>query len=235
MFRQTQVVADETPREFAVCFPPGTIFRVTNKHDATGRFTLLVKNDGTIKTLRYNDKTWKNPDMLKYYDGYSKEMIDITLPVWALNYTITADVKPPVGWYVGSSSLFQAHRSAPIGSVERHEASIALARNLKQLNQDWRTYVEQLQALYPFLKTIEKAPYSASVPLRMTTAEPQMNPVERPQTQAAPPQASPQAQAAPPQETITLTRDQMNYIYTMASGRALTDDVWAAAKQVASR
>jgi hypothetical protein len=116
---------------------------------------------------------------------------------------------------------------------------MALGRIHIQLNNDWRAYVEQLQALYPFLKTIEKAPYSAPGPLRLTNAEPQAapqptlpEPQDQPELLMPPPRV---ASASPPQETITLTRDQMNYIYTMASGRALTDDVWATVKLIANR
>lgn len=229
MFRQTQI-STETPREFAVCFPPGTIFRAVGTMNAAARFTILVKNDGTTKTLRCDDKTWKDPAMWRAFDGLNAGTFAKNLAEWK-NWTITVDVSTPKSWY---STAATSYRSLPDGA-SRDEIICTLNAAYAQVRNDWRSYLEQLQALYPFFKTIEEAPAGINVLLRMTTAGAQVQqaqPQEQPELLMPPPRV---ASASPPQETITLTRDQMNYIYTMASGRALTDDVWATVKLIANR
>jgi hypothetical protein len=235
IFRQTPV-ADETPREFPVCFPPGTIFRLSRASDPNARITALVKNDGCLKLLRYNEFTHKNPEMAKvpttFHNMTPGEFLGyMELEGIVEDATIVADVKPPRAWFTTRALWTSLGGRLVEGWKEQLTAACEKRRN------DWRAYLEQLQALYPIFKTIETAPEGTSVPLRMT-APPQPREVPEPQPQAErptllmPPSTAPQPQAP---ETITLTRDDMAYIYTMASGRAFTDDVWASLKQLATR
>ena len=231
IFRQTPV-ADETPKEFPVCFPPGTIFRLSRASDPQARITALVKNDGRLRLLRYNEFTWKNSEMAKVPTTFHDMTPDQFLSYMEIedimeDTTITADVRPQRDFWP-SYRLFK-DPIHPQNGLLKFRAAVEIA------SKDWCAYMEQLQALYPIFKTIKPASGGMNVPLRMT-APPQPReapPALQQPTLLMPPSAVPSA--APNQEAITLTRDDMAYIYTMASGRAFTDDVWASMKRLASR
>ena len=218
-------------------FPCGTIFRAS--HPSGVRITALVKEDGHIKVLRSNDLTYKSPN---WWPGYVEnkavgDFIDIyAKPGW----TLTADVRPPKDWWNEAGTEWR--RALPPGASHAEIARICQAAYAKA-REGWAEYVRRLQALYPVFTAIEKAPEGANVPFRLVAAAtptvaavvPVLETLNHILESAAQPQPLPQLLMPPARpETVTLTRDQMNYIYTMASGRAITDDVWATVKQIAA-
>ncbi len=212
-------------------FPCGTIFRAS--HPRGARITALVKEDGRIKVLRSNDLTYKSPN---WWPGYVEnkavaDFIDIyTKPDW----TLTADVRPPKDWWNEAGRVW---RSLPAGMSSEEKWRVADVAYAKA-REGWAEYVRRLQALYPVFTTIEKGPVRTN-PLRLVAAPmpavPVLETLNRILESAAQPQPLPQLLMPPTRpETVTLTRDQMNYIYTVASGRAITDDVWATVKAIAA-
>lgn len=216
-----------TNGENTVTFPCGTIFRVT--YDDGERRTALVLEDGRIRILRINEHTPKSPYWQFNRSTLDGKTVDEFISSHATlrpGWTLTADVRPPKDWWNEAGRVW---RSLPAGmSLEEKwrvtDAAYAKAR------EGWAEYVRRLQALYPAFTTMEKAPEGANVPFRLAAvaapaaAAPVLETLNR-ILESAPTPATP--------ETITLTRDQMNYIYTVASGHAMSDDVWATVKKIA--
>lgn len=228
-FTQTPVAGSDTGATFPLEFPAGTIIRAVCRKSPQHRVTILIKRDGRIKTLRDCDRTWKDPLMHKFWEGTTTDEFMGTIRAWS-GYTITADIQPPKGWW---RSAGLAYRALPI-STPHMEIIRTLNAAYTQANVDWQTFLQQLQGLYPIFTRIERAPEGTNVPLRMIAeiAEPQL---------LMPPRSEPANEIVTnvpnmiPQNTITLTREQMDQIYTMASGRALTDAAWTMMQSIAAR
>lgn len=212
--------------ENSVCFPCGTIFRAS--HPSGARITALVKEDGRIKVLRSNDLTWKSPN---WWPGYveNKAVGDFIGLYTRADWTLTADVRPPKDWWREAGRTW---RSVPPGTPYDERIRVMNAAYAKA-RDSWAEYVCRLQALYPVFTAMEEAPEGTNVPLRLVAPATQQEPQSAPVLETLNRILGGSTTATTP-ETVTLTRDQMNQIYTMASGRAITDDVWTTVKQIAA-
>lgn len=208
-----------TNGENSVCFPEGTIFRASVSDIPGARITAFVKANDRLKILRYRNYTWTDQRMADHAGHMENMPVDefITHFVQA-GWTLTADVRPPKDWWNEAGREWR--RALPPGAPHAEIVRVTQAAYAKA-REGWAEYVRRLQALYPAFTAVEDAPLGTNVPLRLVAPQPQ------PQPQLLMPPARP--------ETITLTRDQMNQIYSIAYGRNITDDAWATMKQIAAQ
>lgn len=201
-----------------IVFPCGSIFRASHPSGACS--TALVKAGGNIKMLRVNRETWKSPN---WWPGYfeNKPVSDYIAANTKDGWSLTADVKPPKDWWREADAMWR--RDLPPGASHEEKVRVIKAAYDKA-HEGWTEYVRRLQALYPVFTRIE---HGDNVPLRLIAEQQQPASVLETLGRIL--------ETAPQPETITLTRDNLNFIYTMLSGHSMTDDQWDQAKRMAVR
>ncbi len=226
-------------------FTCGTIFRAT--HQDGSRRTALVTSDGTVRILRIDNYTFKSPEWRfnrSVMDGKTVDEFIEGFSSLMTGWTLTADVRIPTDWFTEAGTTW---RSLP-RDTPRDEVLRVMNEAFAKAREGWAEYVRRLMARYPVFTEMVKAPNGTNVPWRLQCAQPQPQPQPQMPALLMPvPQPVPQptvletlarimtGPTLPAPETITLTREQMNYIHTMTSGRHLTDDAWAVIKDIAAR